>query len=293
MCFQLFCVFVRKATYSVSVKTRNFRGSCFSRYRDIRRGGKMHRYYIWQLAVRARNMPKLLKSADDIYQSAKLLSFIGMQCIWQTRKLHHVTATKSFTIKKFSCRRGTTRCVESVEILPIATHQCRNYLYHKSWTNRSYEVGELQWGNVSLTCALNHDPIESLPLSYRCHKQTDHGRVVDITQSDVGPNAERCRPDVGRRAATSYRRRTTDAHIPLTLCSIDVGPTSSCLMGLSVEIQVIKFWNWEINSKVTHDSSQFGLRAHRTQDSSEPRHFGTRALRHRESSILMARQFGP
>jgi len=25
------------------------------------------------------------------------------------------------------------------------------------------------------TCALNHDGIESLPLSYRCHKQTDYG----------------------------------------------------------------------------------------------------------------------
>jgi len=27
----------------------------------------------------------------------------------------------------------------------------------------------------------NRDAIESLPLSYRCHKQTYHGRVVDIT----------------------------------------------------------------------------------------------------------------
>ena len=31
--------------------------------------------------------------------------------------------------------------------LSIATQQCRNYLY-KSWTNQSYEVGGLQWGNV-------------------------------------------------------------------------------------------------------------------------------------------------
>jgi len=28
--------------------------------------------------------------------------------------------------------------------------------------------------------ALNHDAIESLPLSYMFHKQTDHGRFVDI-----------------------------------------------------------------------------------------------------------------
>ena len=31
--------------------------------------------------------------------------------------------------KKLSYHRGTARCVVSVEILPIATQQCRNYLY--------------------------------------------------------------------------------------------------------------------------------------------------------------------
>ena len=50
--------------------------------------------------------------------------------------------------KKLSYRRGTARCVVSVEILPIATQQCRNYLYDKSCTNRSYEVGGLQWDRV-------------------------------------------------------------------------------------------------------------------------------------------------
>jgi len=50
--------------------------------------------------------------------------------------------------KKLSYRRGIARCVESVEILPIATQQCRNYLYYKSWTNRSYEVGRLHWADV-------------------------------------------------------------------------------------------------------------------------------------------------
>jgi len=38
------------------------------------------------------------------------------------------------TNKKLSYRRGTARCVVLVEILPIATQQCRNYLYDKSWT---------------------------------------------------------------------------------------------------------------------------------------------------------------
>ena len=34
--------------------------------------------------------------------------------------------------KKLSYRRGAARCVVSIEILPIATQQCRNYLYDKS-----------------------------------------------------------------------------------------------------------------------------------------------------------------
>jgi len=50
--------------------------------------------------------------------------------------------------KTLSYRRGTARCVVSVEILPIATQQCRNNLYDNSWTNRSYEVGGLRWADV-------------------------------------------------------------------------------------------------------------------------------------------------
>ena len=53
--------------------------------------------------------------------------------------------TKINTNKNLSYRRETARCVVSVEILPIATQQYKNYLYDKSWTNRSYEVEGLQW----------------------------------------------------------------------------------------------------------------------------------------------------
>ena len=38
----------------------------------------------------------------------------------------------SWNNKKLSYRRGTARCVLSIKILPIATQQCRNYLYDKS-----------------------------------------------------------------------------------------------------------------------------------------------------------------
>jgi len=36
------------------------------------------------------------------------------------------------TNKKLSYRRGTARCVVSVEIFPIAKQQCRNNFYDKS-----------------------------------------------------------------------------------------------------------------------------------------------------------------
>jgi len=35
--------------------------------------------------------------------------------------------TNTIRNKKLSYRRGTARCVVSIEILPIATQQCRNY----------------------------------------------------------------------------------------------------------------------------------------------------------------------
>ena len=53
--------------------------------------------------------------------------------------------------KRLSYRWVTARCILSVVILPIATQQCRNYLYDKSWPNWWYEVGGLVWGSVSWT----------------------------------------------------------------------------------------------------------------------------------------------
>jgi len=50
------------------------------------------------------------------------------KCLWfRTRRI-----SASYYNKKLSYRRGTARCVVSIEILPIATQQCRNYLYDKS-----------------------------------------------------------------------------------------------------------------------------------------------------------------
>jgi len=63
----------------------------------------------------------------------------------------HLTNDSLYFNKKLSYRQGTAKCIVSVEILPIATQQCRNYLYDKSWTNRSYEVGGIQWADVLST----------------------------------------------------------------------------------------------------------------------------------------------
>jgi len=43
-----------------------------------------------------------------------------------------VLEAKSHVYKQLSYRRGTARCVVSIEILPVATQQYRNYLYDKS-----------------------------------------------------------------------------------------------------------------------------------------------------------------
>ena len=83
--------------------------------------------------------------------------------------------------KKLSYRRGTARCVVSIEILPIATQQCRNYLYDKSWPNDGMKLEIYSEAMHDRQCALNYDATESLSLSQMCHKQTDHGRLVDIT----------------------------------------------------------------------------------------------------------------
>jgi len=85
--------------------------------------------------------------------------------------------------KKLSYRRGTARCVVSVEILPIATQQCRNYLFVRQVLNKSklwsyrVKVGQC----VINMCIQPWRVFESLSLSYTCHKQTDDGRVVYIT----------------------------------------------------------------------------------------------------------------
>jgi len=82
-----------------------------------------------------------------------------------------------FENKKLSYRRGTARCVVSVEILPIATQQCRNYLYDKSWPNRWYEVGNLVGGNARSVRRRAHIKV---PRQRRCLTTSNCLRLLSI-----------------------------------------------------------------------------------------------------------------
>ena len=75
--------------------------------------------------------------------------------------------------KKLSYRRGTARCIVSIEILPIATQKGRNYLYDNSWPNRWYEVGDLVGGNAWSTMCTQpwRDRVGCHCLKW--HKKTD------------------------------------------------------------------------------------------------------------------------
>ena len=82
--------------------------------------------------------------------------------------------------KKLSYRRGTARCVVSIEILPIATQQCRNYLYDKSWPDRWYEVGDFVGGNAWSTMCTQPWRHRVGCHCLKCHKQTDDVELCSL-----------------------------------------------------------------------------------------------------------------
>ena len=107
---------------------------------DLRWGGCRFHFFPPSLG----SLPLLLhpRFTHSLYPAPIFLSpLIQLKGLEKRYKLpmlpiEELTATYN---KKLSYRRGTARCVVSVEILPIAMQQCRNYLYDKSRTNRSYE----------------------------------------------------------------------------------------------------------------------------------------------------------
>ena len=82
------------------------------------------------------NSQNTLNSAVVVCRYEYILSACTAHCVLRRRTPHiyghTATATTMTNNKKLSYRRGTARCVVSIEILPIATQQCRNYLDDKS-----------------------------------------------------------------------------------------------------------------------------------------------------------------
>jgi len=83
--------------------------------------------------------------------------------------------------KKLSYRRGTTECVMSVEICQLS---CNSGEITCTTSPEQIEVIKLKRYSKAM-CNKHvqyHDEIESLSLSSGYHKQTDDGRLVDITR---------------------------------------------------------------------------------------------------------------
>ena len=157
---------------------------------------------MWTLLItQTKHLNKCVEPSQDIdafdlcQEQGNVVSFYTVtRASSESRHTKRVTCIQSIGIhsgstiwylpmnKKLSYRRGTARCVVSVEILPIATQQCRNYMY-KSWLLNKSKLWS--WKVKVGRCVTNmytQPWHEYLSLSYRCHKQTDDGRVVYFTR---------------------------------------------------------------------------------------------------------------
>ena len=135
---------IQRTMYTVSHQPRasNFNKPDFEGIRagcgpPLGDGPTQSRYSWYVTPVMATPSPSVvLKGILEVERRTRLTKWIG----WHTETTLDVTTMLVVMNKKLSYRRGTARCVVSVEILPTATQQRRNYLYEKSLTNRSYEV---------------------------------------------------------------------------------------------------------------------------------------------------------
>ena len=91
----------------------------------------LFRVIMWLLYIQLKKPIRYEKRCYSDVRSKAYMSQINLQ--------HGTTAVENRkTNKKLCYHWGTARCVVSVEILPTAMQQWRNYLYNKSWRNRSY-----------------------------------------------------------------------------------------------------------------------------------------------------------
>ena len=102
-------------------KNQDYKGKLVEKIERKRADGHDRSHYAVSDKVIART--PLLRYVTDVARH------IGLVCLFVFSILRWLPYWR---IKKLSYRRGTARCVVSIEILPIATQQCRNYLYDKS-----------------------------------------------------------------------------------------------------------------------------------------------------------------
>ena len=135
--------------HDVHIAKRTIQYTANDEYREERKmktGYQPTLYFI--IALSLQFFMFLLKLMIILWVLCRCANFGGRMFVTRTREPHiyhqiipdpclsvaRVTPTcdRYKLDKKLSYRRGTARCVVSIEILPIATQQCRNYLYDKS-----------------------------------------------------------------------------------------------------------------------------------------------------------------
>ena len=106
------------------VGSSTHKGQSSLRRRRNYRGADFSSFFLGQTTI---SLPPL--------SSPSLLSY-DTRCYFNVRSKANMSRLNlphgNDNYKKLSYRRGTARCIVSIEILSIATQQCRNYLYDKS-----------------------------------------------------------------------------------------------------------------------------------------------------------------
>jgi len=93
----------------------------------------------------------------------------------------------------------TARCVVSVEILPIATQQCRNCLYDKSWTK--YRLSLLT--RATKSCCRQRLTICAISYSGRA---LELGGIIDLVDRRRPSLSCSERPPFSSQVANTFRR---------------------------------------------------------------------------------------
>ena len=119
--------------------------------------------------------------ADPILESYRIMPSHRLWRLWPPTSDLVIPTLRP----ELSYRRGTARCVMSVEILPIATQQWRKKLLVRQVLNKATLWS---WRVTVGQCVINMctQPLRDRVASIiRCHKQTDYGRSNHLYTDDL------------------------------------------------------------------------------------------------------------